>query len=488
MTESMSTVETGTVHHPHALSSTLNAPKAFLPVGAAWLRTAVYGVPAYLLYPSVNPVIVGRTVTWLLSLVLTLLVIFIVKKRSGEINYGLLAALILVASSNFFFASHSARPDLLKGLIILLVSAWLSRDSFVSDPSRRKWFAVTFVALLSAIWLPFHLYFHHIAICGVAFILYRAYREREAWLWVVLGVVASLVVTAAVQYLLSGELLLSGPEGHKAEFNDVTRDIPALRIFSLSAQHSVLQRRIEMLWDEASLMFLLVPIAFALIWRYRKNLSGSSHARLICFALASLIVWYFMQRIHPAYTIQMLPLFVTAVVVGVSVIKLNKLAQGVACAVVIVIAGVSLVGSLPAADNGRRWTEANERAVKDLRSKITPVSGEKPLVMVEASASMPLLNDTSIQLMSTHFQFFPIYDETISQTIDRHGVDYCILFNTAHYGYDRNAIDPLVKTIQSRSDLIGVQAGDFFDISKDYFHWQTAQPHSDTLFLYKLRK
>jgi hypothetical protein len=91
-------------------------------------------------------------------------------------------------------------------------------------------------------------------------------------------------------------------------------------------------------------------------------------------------------------------------------------------------------------------------------------------------------------LMTTHFQFFPIYDDSISKTLDRHGVDYCILFNTAHYGYDRNAIDPLVRTIKSRSDLIGREIGDFFDISKDYFSASPRGINADTLFLYRLRK
>lgn len=488
MTESIATVRTGTVHHPHALSSTLNAPKAFLPVGAAWIRTAIYGVPGYLLYPEVNPIHVGRGVTWLLSLVLVGLTMWLVRRRTGETVYGLLASIILVSTLSFFFSSHSARPDLLKGLIILLIAAWIASETFVQNTSQRKWFSITLVSLICAIWLPFHLYFHLIAICGVAFVLYNGYRDRQAWMWIMLGIIAALGMTAVVQYTFSGELLLSGPEGHRAEFSDVTRDIPILRVLSLSAQLSVLERRSEMLWTEAPIMFLLIPLSAFVLWKARWRIAEQYHSRILAFALASLFGWYFLQRIHPAYTIQMLPLFIASAMIVLPTLRLPRVMTALGTALVVVLAFVSGSQSLPATENGALWTKENESAIRQLRSRIETGPGQKPLVMVEASASMPLLSDTSIQLMTTHFQFFPIYDDTIGQTIDRHGVDYSILFNTAHYGYDRNTIDPLVRTIQDRGDLIGVEAGDFFDISKDYFEPNQARLRADTLFLYKLRK
>lgn len=488
MTESIATVETGTVHHPHALSSTLNAPKAFLPVGAAWLRTAIYGVPGYLFYPDINPVHVGRFVTWVLSLILAGASLWIVRKHTGSTVYGLAAALILVSTLSFFYSSHSARPDLLKGLIILLIASWMCSDRFKQRLTTSKWFVAALISLICAIWLPFHLYFHLIAICGSLFILYGGYRSRSSWFWVVAGVVAALALTAVVQYAFSGELLLSGPEGHKAEFNDVTRDIPLLRIFSLGAQFSVLQRRAEMLWTEAPLMFALIPVVCFVLWNGRREISNRYHLRMLVCASVALLVWYFLQRIHPAYTIQMLPLFILAATIAISRMHLPRWVILGACVVVSVVTIVSMTESTPAARNGADWTNANEEAIAKLRSRIVAVGSSKPLVMVEASATMPLLSDTTIRLMTTHFQFFPIYDDSIEQTLDRHGVDYCILFNTAHYGYDRNAIDPLVRTIKSRGDLIGSEAGDFFDIGKDYFDPHPHRLNLDTLFLYRLRE
>lgn len=487
MTESIATVETGRVNHPHALSSTLAAPKAFLPVGAAWIRTAVYGVPGYLTYPEVNPVYAGRMVTWILSLILVSLSIWVTYRRTLSVRYALVAALILSTSLSFFFSSHSARPDLLKGLIILAIAAWVASDRFLARPERQRWFIATFTSLIFAIWLPFHLYFHLIAVCGVAFVLYRGYRSESAWLSVVGGVVAALALTALVQYILSGELLLGGPEGHAAEFNDVTRDIPILRLFSLSAQLSVLSRRFDLLWNEAPLMFALLPLTGWALWSKRDQPSRDRDARMLVFAFASFFVWYFLQRIHPAYTIQMLPLFIVAAVCGVQTLRPSKLLKMGALLVLSFVSIWAIVQSSIAKENSARWANNGIEAVERLRTKIK-TGGTKPMVMVEASATMPLLADTSILLMTTHFQFFPIHEESITATLDRHDVEYCILFNTAHYGYDRHAIDPLVKTIIERSDLIAVEAGNFFDISKDYFATNNTKANLDTLFLYKLRK
>lgn len=489
MTESIATIETGTVHHPHALSSTLHAPKAFLPVGAAWIRTALYGLPGYLLFPEMNPVLVGRVVTWILSLLMAGLVLWFVTRRTGKAANGLIAALALVSTASYFFSSHSARPDLLKGLIILGISAYISTDRFRNAPDM-KWFGATLVSLLSAIWLPFHLYFHLIAICGLAFMMYRGFKQPQAWMWIGAGIVASLLATALLQFVFSGELLLSGPEGHKAEFSDVTRDIPVLRLFSLSAQLSVLTRRLELLWLEAPLMFALLPAAGYLLWHKRSQLLADPDLRLLSFGFASLFVWYFLQRIHPAYTIQMLPLFIASSVCVISGAVLSRPLKWVGTLAVMIAVILSAWQAYAGGVNGRLWSVSGHKAIAELRDSISPASG-KPMVMVEAFATMPLLNDTSIKLMTTHFQFFPIREESIAETISRHEVEYGILFNTSRYGYDRNAIDPLVRTMQQHGKLVAYRAGDFFDIGKEYFSLDDGardDAKSDTLFLYRIDK
>jgi hypothetical protein len=99
-----------------------------------------------------------------------------------------------------------------------------------------------------------------------------------------------------------------------------------------------------------------------------------------------------------------------------------------------------------------------------------------------------LLANRSARPMSTHFQFFPERKESIEETMTRTGVDFVLLFNTANYGYDRNAIDPLVKTVKANSELVGIAAGEFFDIGKKYFIADEAPSGLDTFFLYRVRK
>jgi hypothetical protein len=108
--------------------------------------------------------------------------------------------------------------------------------------------------------------------------------------------------------------------------------------------------------------------------------------------------------------------------------------------------------------------------------------------MSEAASMKALLTEPGIRLMSTHFQFFPEHPgESIDSTMRRAGVHYVILFNAAMYGYDRNAIDPLVRTVKANSDLVATRVGRFFDIQDDYIDIATAPPPLDTFFLYRVR-
>jgi hypothetical protein len=133
-------------------------------------------------------------------------------------------------------------------------------------------------------------------------------------------------------------------------------------------------------------------------------------------------------------------------------------------------------------------TKHSQQGLAALSTKIER-GADHPLVLVEASANKQLLQDTSIRLMTTHFQFFPTRKELIEQTLAKNDVDYAILFNSGHYPYDRNTIDPLVKTIKEKADLVDAVSGEYFDLDRNYGESYTAdRPALDTFFLYKIRK
>lgn len=483
MTEALATVETGKLHHPVALSSTLSEPKSILFISVPWVRTLVYGIPAYFAFPGSNPVDVGRVVSFVTALVLLAIMLWIVARKTHSVTLALTATVILVASKAFFFASHSARYDLLTGSIVLVIAVWTASDRFRTALRYRRWFWLAFGSLTLAIGLPVYLYLYLAAIGVAAFVYYGGWREWQSWLYTLVGVAASTVVAVVIQLLMTGSVSIWSASQHQAEISDVTRDIPVFRIFSLSAQLAVLMRRVEISWAEAPWLFLTLPI---LIW----SVAGRSRRSLLAIsALVAAIMWYFFQRPHPAYMMHMLPLVLVATIVSIGSLKKTWVTNSVAGAAIIlsVLSGIWM--GMVAWGNGHRWSKDSEEALAALSNTIDRSGNKKPLVMVEAAANKALLTDTTIRLMTTHFQFFPDSVQNIEATLKQNGVDYAILFNSASYGYDRNGIDPLVKSVKENGDLVSIKRGSFFDIGRDdYDNLTLKEPSLDTFFLYRMRK
>jgi hypothetical protein len=482
MSEAIATVETGELHHPLALSSTLAEPKGLFLINTPWLRTLVYGVPAFLAFPASNPVDTGRLVSFIIGLITLASLVYLVRRRTGDFTLALCAALLLASSQAYLFASHSARFDVLTGLIVLLVGAWVTSNRFASSSSAKQIALLAGVCLFLAIGLPVHLYFHLIGLGMLALALNGRWRDKRTWIGMGLAVAAASGLAMLLQFVITGHASIWDPTSHQAEIGDVSRDIPILKLFSLSSQLSVLDKNASLMWDEAPWLFAAIPI---FIWAIAKR---SSHIAIA--AMISLVVWYFLQRPHPAYLAHVVPLCAFAAILVydqvVGKIRRSRIALAVAVAL---LAMLNISFLLEAYANGQELTKRSRLALVALSSKMERSKG-KPLVLVEASVTKHFLSDTSIRLMTTHFQFFPKQKESIEATMKRNGVDYAILFNTANYGYDRNAIDPLVRTIQNNGDLIGSMSGAYFDIGRDYSTRTGGQAPltTDTILLYKMRK
>lgn len=488
MTESIELASTGELRHPLALGSTLSEPKSFILLSFPWLRAIAYGVPAAISFPA-NPVNVGRVVTFVLSLCLIALMIVLIYRRTKDLNLSVIYAIALVLCESYFFASHSARPDIVVGLFVLAFAYVLSDTAERSV--AKYWFWVSFAAVLLAIGLPVHLYLLLFVLCAVAFVVHSAWKNGVAWLSAIAGILAAILVASAIQFAVTGHVTFTGAD-HGSEFKDVSRDVPLLKLFSMSVQRTVLQKHFDLIRTEARLLFLFLPFLVLALWWRRKQLSHDRDARLLLLAFGALFVWYFLERPHPAYLIHVLPLVVFATALQVHWFN-RHIVRRIFSICILLWVPFSLIGAYVGKGNGESWTtgaERNrgmERAVASLSKRIERGSENKPLVMVEASATKPLLTDTSLRLMTTHFQFFPLNKLGIGEVIDRYGVDYCIIFNTPYYGYDRNTIDPLVHAIKAKGELIGSETGEMFDIGRNYF-WMDTEYSQDTLFLYKIRK
>jgi hypothetical protein len=479
MPESMALAKTGRLYHPNALASTLETPKSFLLISFPWLRAITYGLPAVWLYPDINPVDVGRAVSWIVSLMLAGAAAWLVKKSTRDLSIALATAIALVASNSFFFASHSARPDAFVGLIILLgaiaFAQWRRNE-------HKRWLWLSFASLLLCIGLPIHLFFYLFAIGSIAFIVQKGWRQQKAWIGVVLGPLLAILLVFAFQQALGGSV--NSGSSNATEFADVTRDIPLLKPFSLSVQRTAIEKHFMLVAQEAPLLLLISSLLLYFLWRRKKE--QSSNRELMLFAIVGLFIWYFVQRPHPAYLMHIWPL---ALVAGVLQLHTQRVLRTSFIALACVAAAITIGFSGFARSHGKELTHANEKAVHELATIIRSEQGQDPLVMSEAASMKALLAEPGVRLMSTHFQFFPEHPgEAIDSTMRRTGVDYVILFNAAMYGYDRNAIDPLVRTVKANSELVASRVGRFFDIQDDYIDIETAPPPMDTFFLYRVRK
>ena len=116
MSEATQQIATGVVRYPLAIGSTLAQGKGLV-LSMTWLSALLYGLPAEIV--ARDPVAVGRIVTAGMALAL-LLTLYGCARSLGASRFAAgLSVLLLVCTRSFFFASHSARPDLLAGLIVL---------------------------------------------------------------------------------------------------------------------------------------------------------------------------------------------------------------------------------------------------------------------------------------------------------------------------------------------------------------------------------
>src|SRR5665213_4264638 len=119
---------TGIACVPEALGSSLAHSNGLIN-GSIWISGLIYGVPAAIFSNVASPVAIGRTITFLVSLV-SLYIIYRLARRLGAPPASAWIAIFALISSNaFYFSSHSARLDMMTGLCLSLIH--------ISEPTRQ---------------------------------------------------------------------------------------------------------------------------------------------------------------------------------------------------------------------------------------------------------------------------------------------------------------------------------------------------------------
>ncbi|HEY3874975.1 MAG TPA: hypothetical protein VGM92_05835, partial [Candidatus Kapabacteria bacterium] len=123
---------------PVALESTLTqSPGLFL--GSSWFTAIWYGVPLILAPTHVDPVTVGRTVSFVIGLITLGTMAYTGYKLGVFSSILALAIALIVTTRAFTFASHSARYDIITTFAVLaFISFFALRVAHGNGSTRRQ--------------------------------------------------------------------------------------------------------------------------------------------------------------------------------------------------------------------------------------------------------------------------------------------------------------------------------------------------------------
>ncbi len=488
MTEAKQQITTGIVRYPLAIGSTLEHGKGLV-LSMTWLSALLYGLPAWI--AGTSPVAIGRVVTAVLAISLLAVLYGSARTLGASRCASTLAILLLVSTRSFFFASHSARPDLLAGLMVLaFVTICTKMLHLGKERSARWWFGygaiVVFFALSSSI--------HLLTLLGPVS-LYFFWRLGGATKWNYAasafgGAVIMMFILVIVYYSTTGNIALFSSSIGPVQFHDVLSSIPIRRPFSRSVQIANIIIRFKQFVTEAPQLFLL-PVLLPFVW---KRASSERHT----FASASLIVllsWLLLEGAEINYSMHLLPLFFLGLAIAATVIlsQWNRVATTVLSGLAILVFIFGFRDSIDALDAASRIDQSNRAGVQTIEAKIAAESlgAGKPRVMTEPFALERLSLDTNIEIMTDHFISFTAFAEPLDSFLHREHVNFAVLYNSPVYPKNRVRDDPFYQGIMRNGQLVASYIGTTGDMGRDYFdqsNWKHDRSYADTLLLFRLSR
>jgi hypothetical protein len=479
MSEAKQQIATGIVHYPLAIGSALEHGKGLL-LSMTWLSSFFYGLPVWI--AGHNVVTDGRIVTAIFSAVLFISLLLLGPKFGASLISTAISILLFVSTRAFFFASHSARPDLLAGLITLAFVVTCTKLSKNDEERSASWWLVygaviSFLSVTSSI--------HLLTLIGpvAVFFFWRlgGFKRLSNLLAAIGGALSAFCLLALVYYLTNGDLTLFSHSAGHVQFQDVLSSIPILRPFSRSVQFSNIIIRIKQFWSESPQIFLLPAIAI-LVWRKTSKQENT-------FAIATSIVflsWLLLEGAEINYLIHILPLLFLWLALAITKLE-NRwrfliypvAAVGILCSI------LGFQDSSTALANASAIDASNEKAVHGIEAAIDSTWHRpgKPRVVTEPPSLERLAEDTRLDVMTDHFISFPTRIEPLDSFFTREHVNYVVLYNSPSYPKNRPRDDPFYKTVAAQGHLIATEIGYIGDVGRDYFgnsDWE------DTLLLFQL--
>jgi hypothetical protein len=481
MTEATQQLTTGVVRYPLAVGSTLEHGKG-LALSMTWLSALLYGIPAWIV--GQNPVAVGRIVTAALACALLALLYGCSHSLGASRFASMLAVLLLASTRSFFFTSHSARPDLFAGLIVLVFVAICTKFAQQEKKcSTRWWFGYGVITVFLFVSSSIHL----LTLLGpVALYFFWRLGGMQRWNFALSAIVGAAVMAAiliAVYYGTTGNLTLFSSSTGPAQFQDVLSSIPIRRPFSRSVQVANIVIRLKQFASEAPQIFLLLML-LPFVWR---KSAGVRHT----FAIASCVVilsWLLLEGAEINYLMHLLPLLFLGIALAGTVVaeRWNYVATSVLTGIAIIFFLFGYHDSSDALASASIIDASNRVNVLAIEASIAASwhGTGKPRVLTEPITLDRLSQDSNIETMTDHFISFPLRTWPLDSFFFQEHVHYAVLYNSPVYPKNRDRDDPFYRSVIHSGRLMATYIGTSGDMGRDYFdrsNWQ------DTLLLFQLQ-
>jgi hypothetical protein len=495
MLELRTELQDGYARIPTALGSSVAITNGLVR-GNSWFAAIIYGVPALIFSNVTDVVTIGRTITFALSIGLLFAMYRIMLASQVPRMLALFAVLLLTTSQSFFFASHAARLDIAAAIAVLIFAWYLSsRDNAIRQarwkPSVLWYFSYGAVVIFFAS-LSIHLLTLLGALSLYMFWRFGTFRKPPAIIPVAVGAAVMLGLFVQIYTISGAPFSLYGPSSAPNQFQSVAAELPILRPFSRSVQVANILERIHGMWTEAPAFLIL--IIFALIFRFAlrsRTQNSNKQSWITGAAIAIAIAWLLFESPALYYYVQVLPLFIIALIIGIARRwSVNRVTVSMLVVISITLSSFGVLDSIYASRSAEMIENGNLRALAEAMDSIKSgtTSSQPPILLAQNPAIALLEHDKNVRLMTAHLVSFPTSNESIANVLQKLHVQYILLY-AAH---DGSVYSADYHTLRPVADSIGTvmlrTPGILFDVDWDYFSASTLRDERsrDTLILYKL--
>ena len=398
MREFQTQVDEGIFQYPEALGSTLEHGNGFI-LGSMWLNAIAYGVPAVLGNSKWEIISTGRTVTWVVSIILLLCVYRMGRRFGLGVNGALIVLLVLSGSRAWLYGTHSARYDIWVALGVVCVLWILSAIAERKEKEIGK-SEVLLLGLLPVFMMVWNV--HVLRIAGPAWFAYClvvCWSNKKRLVEIGVFALGSAMLVLGLYYITSGSFAPMSASATTSQMRQVLERIPVLHPFAFRTQLANIQLRHDLMHDEAPLVlmvFTVMLVIFLLSFFSKRRSEIANHSQgFNWLSLVCILSWGLTTRSLPYYLPQILPVMILAIVV---VLKQRasaftwRVPASLASAFVLIVAGVvcyaGVEESMLAAKSGAVVSNSLKRAEDEIRSAIARSGSVRPVVMAEP----PLVN------------------------------------------------------------------------------------------------